>query len=53
MGLNSGEAVWGRGWRNSPSPRNSARMPATQPRQDSWAMITVIIDTSAAMPIKT
>ena len=33
--------------RRMPSPRRSARRPATQPRHDSWAMTTVISATHA------
>ena len=38
--------------RSSPSPRSSARMPCTQPRQLSCATITVITETTAPSPTK-
>ena len=54
MGLNSGrsDCTTEPGWRNSPSPRSSERMPVIQPRHESWAMITVTSETTAASPMK-
>jgi hypothetical protein len=52
IGRNSGVSIAAAatGSRSRPSPRSSERIPASQPRQDSWAMITVISDTTAASP---
>jgi hypothetical protein len=53
MGRNSGGAGGDdSGRRNRPSPRISARMPCTQPRQDSCAMATVSREMTIASPAK-
>ncbi len=50
-GCRSGLAGCWNGWM-IPSPRSSARTPATQPRHDRWAMSTVISDTTTPSRMK-
>jgi hypothetical protein len=54
MGRNSGGCAGAPepGRRSNPSPSSRERTPAIQPRQESWAMITVISETTSASAMK-
>ena len=52
MGWNSAALPVATGCRSRPSPRSSERMPVTQPRHESCAMMTVISEITTARPMK-